>query len=145
MIAQEYPFTDEQSKQIESSLRMYHSKIAHRTNKVWFEFVDLEYVLSIILSGEHKAALVDGFLVLYGTGQLWYNPRITAIEECLVIRVGRGGSLRSVTAFLESKGRLLGASLVLVGTALAHSDTALASMYESNGYQVAAYQLTKQI
>lgn len=145
MIAQEYPFTDEQSAQITSSLRKYHAKIAHRTNKVWFEFVDLEHVLGTILSGALPCAIVDGYLVMYDHGAPWYNPNIIVLEEVMVITVQPGGEFRNVVRFLESKGRLHSASFVAVGTALAQTDSLLARKYSALGFQQSAVQLAKPL
>jgi len=145
MIAQEYPFTDEQSAQITSSLRKYHAKIAHRTNKVWFEYVDLDHVLSTILSGALPCALVDGYLVVYDHGSPWYNPNITVLEEVMVMTIQPGGEFSNVVRFLESKGRLYNASFVFVGTALAHVDRLLVKKYEALGFQQSAVQLAKPL
>lgn len=146
MITQSYPFTDEQADRIVSSLRKYHAKIAHRTNKVWFEYVDLDHVLSTILTGAMPAAVVDdAYLVMYDHGTPWYNPNITVLEEVMVIKIAPGGSFDNVVAFLQSKGRLHNASLVSVGTALAMQDDTLAGWYERHGFQVSAHQLVKPL
>lgn len=146
MITQSYPFTDEQSAQITSSLRKYHAKIAHRTNKVWFEYVDLDHVLSTILTGAMPAAIVDdSYLVMYDHGTPWYNPNITVLEEVMVIKIAPGGSFDNVVAFLQSQGRLHHASFVSVGTALAMQDDTLAGVYQRYGFQTSAHQLVKPL
>ena len=145
MIAREFPFTAAEADAIESALRTYHSRILRCTNKVWFAHVDVDRVLNLILTGEVKAALVEGFLILYEVGVPWYSEHSLVLSEMMVLRVTPGGDFQVVPQFLESKGRFYGCDFVCVGTALAHNDLALARMYERSGYHVEAMQLIKHL
>lgn len=144
MIALPHPFTAAESRDISAALRTYHSKISTRSNKDWYQHVDVGRVLTSILNGDNEAALVDGFLVVYNVGTTWYSDQ-RMLEEIMVLRVYPGGDFYNVPKYLEAKAKEHGCAMVAVGTALARSDPALVKMYEKAGYHVAAVQLTKTL
>jgi hypothetical protein len=141
----QYPFTDAEAQLISDVMRAYASRISHYANKQWFKGVDLEYVLAQILCGRVHAALLPHYLVVFDLGQVWYNKTLLCVEEKLVLAVSPGGQLREVTDFLEYIARVNDATLVGVGTALAHDDRALSRMYSRLGYQPSGVTLTKRI
>lgn len=145
MTFKHYPFTGAEEQLISRALRKYHRRISHYANKLWFKGVDPEYVLTQILQGHVKAALLEHYLVVFDIGGVWYNPELLYVEERLVLAVSPGGRLSDVTTFLEELARLNGAEYVGVGTALAHNDEALSRMYSAEGYQPSGITLTKRM
>lgn len=149
MIPKQFPFTATDATRIASAIRTYADSIGHRINKVWFKSVDTQHVLSLILTGGVNAAIVnDSYLVLYEAGAPWYNPTVTVVEELMVLSLQDGSptaSLKDVTDFLEGQGRIHKATLVVVGTALAHRDEALIRMYGRLGFNRESTMLIKAI
>lgn len=91
-----------------------------------------------------NAYIVDGYLVLYDLTEMWWSDSPIVAEQ-LVFALEPGGSLDAVIDFLEAKGREAGAKFICVGTALAKSDPALASLYEKRGFSRMAINLAKEI
>lgn len=91
-----------------------------------------------------NAYIVDGYLVLYDLTEMWWSDS-PIIAEQLVFALEPNGSLDAVIEFLEAKGREAGAKFICVGTALAKSDPALASLYEKRGFSRMAINLAKEI
>lgn len=94
---------------------------------------------------EHpNAYIVDRYLVLYDISAMWWSDTPILAEQ-LVFALEPGGRLSAVIEFFEAKAREAGARYLCVGTALAKSDVALASLYERCGFDRMAINLMKEI
>lgn len=91
-----------------------------------------------------NAYIVDGYLVVYNITEMWWSDTPILAEQ-LVFALEPEDSLKAVVAFLEAKAREAGAKYLCVGTALAKSDNALASLYEKCGFSRMAINLAKEI
>lgn len=107
--------------------------------------LDIDPAVALRNVFEHpNAYIVDGYLVLYDLTEMWWSDSPIVAEQ-LVFALEPGGSLDAVIDFLEAKGREAGAKFICVGTALAKSDPALASLYEKRGFSRMAINLAKEI
>jgi hypothetical protein len=91
-----------------------------------------------------NAYIVDGYLVVYDISTMWWSDTPILAEQ-LIFALNSDGRFSSVIEFLEAKAREAGAKYLCVGTALAKSDAALASVYERNGFSRMAINLCKEI
>lgn len=140
-----HPFSAADEQIIEAAVRTYHSRIGSRINKMWFKHVDVNRVLTRILSGDLLAAIVDdSYLVVFTIGAPWYTDELV-LEELGILTLGRGGDFAVVTRFLEDAAKANGCVMVAVGTALSRENEALARKYKRQGYLTEAYQLIKPI
>lgn len=96
-----------------------------------------------VFEAEH-AYIVDGYLVVYDITSMWWSDTPILAEQ-LVFALNSEGSMASVVEFFEAKAREAGAKYLCVGTALAKSDAALASLYERNGFSRIAINLAKEL
>lgn len=109
-----------------------------------YQYMDPKVALDAIYEFEH-AYIVDGFLVVYDLDTPWWAKAGTVfLEELLVLRVAVSGDFARVPEFLEAQAREHGASLAVVGTALAKSDEALSSLYRRAGFRTQALTLVKE-
>lgn len=116
---------------------------SEKLGKSWLRDIDREQVLHSILAGAVQARIVHGYLVLFTVGSPWYST-VSVLEECLVLRLYPGGTLRDVAAFLELEAEANGCVRVCVGTALAN-DRAIARVYNSAGFYEEARTLVKDL
>lgn len=107
------------------------------------EDVDPKVVIREVFSSEH-AYIVDGYLVVYELLTMRWSDTLILAEQ-IIFALNSEGSFTSVVEFLEAKAREAGAKYLCVGTALAKSDTALASLYQRNGFSRMAIELYKEI
>lgn len=91
-----------------------------------------------------NAYIVNGYLVLYDLTEMWWSDTPILAEQ-LVFALEPTSGFDAVTEFLEAKAREAGAKYLCVGTALAKSDQALASLYEKRGFSRMAINLAKEI
>jgi len=91
-----------------------------------------------------NAYIVSGYLVVYNLTEMWWSDSPILAEQ-LVFALEPEASFDAVTRFLEAKAREAGAKYLCVGTALAKSDNALASLYEKRGFSRMAINLAKEI
>lgn len=91
-----------------------------------------------------NAYIVDGYLVVYDISTMWWSDTLILAEQ-LVFALEPNSRFASVIEFFEAKAREAGARYLCVGTALAKSDVALASLYERNGFSRIAINLVKEI
>lgn len=127
-------------------------EVVHRTitkmkateAKLWYKYMDTEAVIRWIYTND-TAYIVGNFLVVYQIGSPWYADNSTLfLNELLVLRLVRGGSFQIVPKFLTDKALEAGAAVAVVGTALAKSDAALASIYGRSGFAAEATTLIKE-
>lgn len=120
-------------------------KIRRKSDKAWIKRIDCESVLDTLFDPDCTAYIVDEtYLVYYEVGSAWYGPT-TMLEEKLVLSLRPGSSFSVVTDFLEERARLHGAELIVVGTALAPSDAALARCYTRQGFKQEVITLIKEV
>lgn len=145
MHVKKFPFSAADAARIESALRTYHAKIEHRITKVWFKFVDVDHVLTLITSGEANAFIVDNsYLVVVDVGIPWYSKSVILVEEQMVLKLLDGGApFTSVTDFLHLVGEQHKAAAMVAGTALAPVDEAVARLYQRQGFSVQCQSLAK--
>ena len=91
-----------------------------------------------------NAYIVDGYLVVYEISTMWWSDTPILAEQ-LVFALEPNSRFASVIEFFEAKAREAGAKFLCVGTALAKSDKALASLYEREGFSQIAINLSKEI
>lgn len=113
-------------------------------HKTWFKYIDLDQVLKVFFSAEEAWIIDEAFLVIYEVDTPWYNDQVKYLVEHTVFRLGPGGSLANVVAFLERRREEAGAVLVCVGTALSRTDAALASEYIKLGFRPETSLLVKE-
>jgi hypothetical protein len=113
-------------------------------HKKWFDNIDVDQGLEFIFSHENAYVIDEAFLLVYEIGSPWYNNNVTYLSELTVIRIGPGGSLATVVAFMDAKAKEAGAKLVGVGTALSRTDAALASEYIKLGFRPETTLLVKE-
>lgn len=87
--------------------------------------------------------IVGGYLVVYEVGTPWYS-NASILSELLIVRVGRGGTIKGVAQFLRKRAKALGADFIAVGTAFAKSDPALSRLYQAQGFTPEAITLTSE-
>lgn len=145
MHVKKFPFTAADTARVEAALRTYHDKIKHRITKVWFKFVDVDHVLTLITSGEANAFIVDNsYLVVVDVGTPWYSRTAIIVEEQMVLRLDGGAApFTSVTEFLQRVSDQHSADLTVVGTALAPVDEAVARLYQRQGFRTQCQSLAK--
>lgn len=105
--------------------------------------IDPLVALRNVFEAEH-AYIVSGYLVVYDITEMWFTDAPVLAEQ-LVFRLAEGGVFTDVVDFLELKAREAGAKWLCVGTTLAKSDRALASVYERHGFSRTAIHLAKEI
>lgn len=100
--------------------------------------------MDFLTTHEHVYIVDNAYLVAYDVGSPWYTDK-PFLQELVVLRLVGGSSFNKVTSFLEERAREAGAVMIGVGTALARNDTAVASLYETEGYRAEAQVLTKDV
>jgi len=105
--------------------------------------IDPAVALRNVFEAEH-AYIVDGYLVVYDISSMWWSDT-PIIAEQLIFALEPESGLDAVVEFLEAKGREAGCKFLCVGTALAKSDRALASLYVKNGLSQIAVNLAKEL
>lgn len=110
------------------------------------QFLDVQAALDGLYSFDDVYIVDEAYLVAFFIGEPWYAPGVKVLSERLVLRLAVSGSpsFSVVPAFLEARAREAGCRLALVGTALAASDTALASLYSRHGWKAETLTLTKE-
>lgn len=144
MHVKQQPYSGKDADRIESALLPYRTKTALR--KDWFHLVDVDKVLDAVLTGDENSCIVDdSYLVVFAVGRPWYGSTVL-VEEKLVLRLpGATASFSSVTALLDRIAASTSAAGVVVGTALAPVDEALARLYKRQGYSTQSQSLAKFI
>lgn len=105
--------------------------------------IDPLVALRNVFEAEH-AYIVSGYLVVYNITEMWWSDSPILAEQ-LVFALEPSASFDAVVEFFEAKAREVGAKYLCVGTALAKSDNALASLYEKRGFSRMAINLAKEI
>lgn len=121
-------------------LRKMRSWPGHKT---WFNFIDIDTCLASIYESDNAYIVDDAFLVVFDVITPWYAKDVTFLEEVIILRLVPGGDFKNVASFLERKREEAGAKLVCVGTALARTDAALASVYHKLGFRTETVVLVK--
>lgn len=121
----------------------YLRDIKARSKKAWVKGIDLWKVLAAIKDAKGDVWIVDEtYLVWFEAGVPWHSNAVW-INEKLMLALKPGGNFQSVIDFLLDAKEAHGAELVVVGTALALSDRALAKIFEKAGFTQAIITLTK--
>lgn len=105
--------------------------------------IDPLVALRKVFDAEH-AYIVGGYLVVYDFAEVWWSDDEILAEQ-LVFALEPDSSFSAVLEFFEAKAREAGVKRICVGTALAKSDRALASVYMKGGYEQMATHLTKEL
>lgn len=113
--------------------------------KAWYKYIEVDTTLETIYDADNAWIIDESYLTMFDICTPWYSKSILVVEEMIVLRLKPGGDFANVPAFLERKGREAGAKLVCVGTALARTDAALASVYKEYGYRTETHILLKEI
>lgn len=95
---------------------------------------DVQHTTNQIMIGAIDSYILDeAYLVAYYVGSPWYSHRIF-VEECLVLRIGKGSSFDSVCDLLDDIADEHDAEIIFVAGALAKHKRALVKKYKSYGY-----------
>lgn len=94
--------------------------------------------------GGASVCMVGGYMVVFGITKPWYS-QITILTELLIVRVGKGGTLRGVVQFLKTVAEECGAEILTVGTAFAPGDENLSRLYQAAGMTPEAVTLTMEV
>lgn len=107
--------------------------------------VDEAYIIDLIVSGKVNSRIIDnGLLLVFDAGSPWYTKRVF-VEECLVLRIGKGGTLDDVCDLLDDLADIMGADCIYVGGGLAVAQDALIRMYKARGFtDTNSFQLIKR-
>lgn len=105
--------------------------------------IDYRVALRNVFEAEN-AYIVSGYLVVYNITEMWWSDTPILAEQ-LVFALEPNGDFGAVIRFFEAKAREAGARYICVGTALAKSDAALASLYVKHGFQQMAINLAKEV
>lgn len=143
MVSYRVPSAEDGDKVLQA-ITTYLAKIKDRSSKEWVQLIDFDAVVDYLGTADNVYIVDEKFLVMYEVGIPWHT-KTTWLNEKIVIAIEPGGDFQSVTDFLELKAEEAGAELVVVGTALAISDRALARVYERLGYKPSIITLTKRI
>lgn len=128
---------------IEEACRTYLARIKKRSKKAWVQGINIDKVLADLFSSWGDVWIVDDtFLVWFETGVPWHSDALW-LNEKLMLALSPGGDFQSVIDFLEDAADAHGAERIVVGTALALSDRALAKIFEKAGFSQAIITLTK--
>jgi hypothetical protein len=118
-------------------------RLKDAARKFVHEDIDPLVALRNVFEAEN-AYIVCGYLVVYNITEMWWSDSPILAEQ-LVFALEPESSFDAVINFLEDKAREAGAKYLCVGTALAKSDNALASLYEKRGFSRMAINLAKEI
>lgn len=118
-------------------------QLSRQARKAMHGDIDPLVALRNVFAAEN-AYIVDGYLVVYDISTMWWSDTPILAEQ-LVFALEPSSGLATVVEFFEAKAREAGARYLCVGTALAKSDIALASLYEREGFSRIAINLVKEI
>ena len=124
--------------------RILRDVSTQETGKMIDDLVDPSAAINYYDNFSPTTMMVDGYLVMCTVDTLWFSYE-KVVQELLVVRVEKGGTMKSVAQFLQAVADEAGATKVLVGTAFSRSDRALARMYKAHGFKAEAVTLTKEI
>lgn len=130
---------------------MYSAAVKAKASatKTWFSSIDPGKVLQTIMSGEHLAFIVeDTYLILADLHSPWFaNDEHKVLAEMLVLKINQAGpgKFQDIPRALTALAGVVGARAVVVGTALAPTNRALARMYSREGFQASATELYKEL
>lgn len=142
-MSSERKLTEADLPRIHAVLHKLAMKLKRAGAKAAHGYIDPDTMIESLRHRKH-AYIVDGYLVVYELGTPWYaTDDVLFIAEQLVLRIAVSGDFAAIPAFLERKGREAGCQMAIAGTALARSDKALASLYNSSGFTTEGYSLTK--
>lgn len=129
---------------IRSSFKERIAKLQAKGRKMIYPLIDLDSTM-LNLYEWNNVWIVDGYLIAYEVGQFWCNDDLPVLHEQLVFKLYGDAPFSVVPQFLEDKAREAGCKFLTVGTALATSDAALASLYARHGFTPSAVTLMKEI
>ncbi len=129
---------------VEARLKHLIDELETKGNKSMHQGLSLQEALEGVFSSDH-AYIVGSYLVLYDIGSPWYSPKTYLVEQLVLNLSPTRADFSVVAKFLEQAGREAGVDAVVVGTALARSDRALARLYQLSGFKVEALTLTKEL
>ena len=138
LTAADYPFIDEYIKQ----------RPWERTSKKWVNLIEPDLIEKTLKNQNPKIDCViveDTYLVLFSVIRPWFTNKIL-IDEKLIFRLLDGpGKFTDVIEALEYIAQIIGASAVMVGTALAPKDEVLVRMFQRAGFESNHTGLFKEI
>jgi len=141
------PLSRKDHDQVEHALRTAVSSAG--TSKQWFASIDLTKALQEIFSGKYLVYIVEEtYLVMADLGTAWFAAEDhKVLAEMLVLRVypHGPGKFHDIPRALAALGRAVGARAIVVGTALAVNNRALARMYTREGFEPSATELYKTL
>jgi hypothetical protein len=113
--------------------------------KAIYRYMDPKVATDALYDMEHVFIVEESYLVAYELETPWYCPEGTMmLAERLVHRLAVSGDFTVIPEFLSRKAAEAGAVLAVAGTALAKSDSALASLYHRAGFRTEALTLVKE-
>lgn len=127
------------------TLEVMITKLQRDMRKPMYRYLDLDAAMAGIYDFDDAYIVADSYLVIYVIIQPWWAEQgVHMLAEQLVLSLSVGrADFAVVPEFLEAQAREAGCMLAGVGTALARSDTALASLYLRHGFQPCATTLAK--
>lgn len=128
---------------IKESFIRYIDKLKASKAKLLYNLLDIDVIMRNLYQFDN-VWIVGGYLVVYEIAPSWCSDE-PMIHECLVYRLAPGYTFDIVPQFLEQRGREAGCKYAVVGTALAKSDSALASLYSRSGFAVSHLHMMKEL
>lgn len=135
------------SKDLEAIRVSLEKAILSAEDKGWLHTVDIQVALGKIQSDFISLIIEDTYLLCADVVTPWYSGEETKVlAEMLVLRVYDGpGKFSSIPRALHSLAGVVGAGSIVVGTALATSNRALARMYLREGFIQSGVELSKKL
>ena len=131
--------SDEQH--IQSVIMKALERAKKRCSKIWLHTIDIDCVMEMIRSRD-TSYVVEGYLVVYDVVVPFYS-RLPVLAEVMVLRIGRGGTISDVAAFLQAKAQEAGCPTQHAGTAFSFNDDTLANLYIKEGFSQGGVSLCK--
>jgi len=129
---------------IRSTLSTMVDRLRKNNTKHIYKIMNVDIGMNNLCLMDHVYIVNECYLVIYDIFTPWYSETPILAEQ-LVLQLASGGRFSDVVSFLEEAAREAGASSVVVGTALAKSDKSLATMYQREGFQQEAIELSKEL
>jgi len=128
---------------VEAALNDLVRHLQAHGSKQLYQHLDVAATMESLPNMRHAYIVAGSYLVVYDLIIPWFS-RTVLLQELLVLRLNRASTFDVVPDFLSAQAAEAGASLILVGTMLAKSDRALASLYSRSGFVEAARVLSKE-
>ncbi len=114
--------------------------------KGWLHMVDLDTAMQVIEREFISLIIEDTYLLCAAVLSPWYSRDARVLTEMLVLRVYPGpGKFQDIPRALRLLAEVEGAGDIVVGTALATSNRALARMYLREGFTQSGVELHRKL